>query len=50
MFLYKKYQKKKIAIYGMGTTGQSAARILKRLKAETYCWDDSFEIRKKLNK
>ena len=50
MLLNKKYQKKKIAIYGMGKTGQSAARVLKRLRAEVYCWDDNFETRKKIKK
>ena len=42
----KKYQDKKIAIYGLGKTGISAARTLKKLKAEILCWDDNEKIRK----
>ena len=44
----QKYQDKKIAIYGMGITGCSAARTLKKLKAKVYCWDDDAKIRKKI--
>ena len=40
MTVLKKYKNKKIAIYGMGITGISAAKILNRLKAKVYCWDD----------
>jgi len=43
-----KYQNKKIAIYGMGKTGFSVAKIFKRLRANVYCWDDNKKIRKKL--
>ena len=47
MVAFQKYQNKKIAIYGMGITGCSAARAFKRLQAKVYCWDDSKKIRKK---
>jgi UDP-N-acetylmuramoylalanine--D-glutamate ligase len=46
----KKYQNKKIAIYGMGITGLSAAKTFKSLKAKVYCWDDNLEVRKKIKK
>ena len=42
----KKYQDKKIAIYGLGKTGVSAAKTLKKLKAEILCWDDNKKTRK----
>ena len=48
MALLRKYQNKKIAIYGMGITGYSAARTFKKLKARVYCWDDSDKVRKKI--
>ena len=48
MFALQKYQNKKIAIYGMGITGCSAARALKRLKAKIFCWDDNKKIRKEI--
>ncbi len=48
MLVLKKYKKKNIAIYGMGLTGRSAAKIFKKSKIKTYCWDDSEEVRKKL--
>ena len=48
MVSLKKYQNKKIAIYGMGITGCSAARTFKRLKAKVFCWDDSKKIRQKI--
>ena len=48
MVSLKKYQNKKIAIYGMGKTGCSAARAFKRLKAKVFCWDDSKKIRGKI--
>ena len=47
MVTLKKYQNKKIAIYGMGITGFSAARVFKRSKAKIYCWDDNKKVRKK---
>ena len=50
MVTLKKYQNKKIAIYGMGITGCSAARAFKRLQAKVYCWDDNKKIRKKIKK
>ena len=46
----EKYQNKKIAIYGMGLSGCSTARTLKRLKAKIFCWDDNSKIRKKIKK
>ena len=48
MVSLNKYQNKKIAIYGMGITGCSAARTFKRLKAKVFCWDDSKKIRQKI--
>ena len=50
MAALQKYQNKKIAIYGMGITGCSAAKFLKRLKAKVFCWDDDKKIRKKVKK
>ena len=44
----KKYKKKNIAIYGMGLTGCSVAKVFKKSKIKTYNWDDSFAIRKKI--
>jgi len=46
----KKYQNKTVAVYGMGITGISAAKIFKQLKTKIFCWDDSAIIRKKMNK
>ncbi len=48
MLSLQKYQNKKIAIYGMGITGCSTARVLKKLGAKVFCWDDSAKIRKKI--
>ena len=48
MAVLQKYQDKKIAIYGMGITGCSAAKTFKRLKAKVFCWDDDEKIRKKI--
>ena len=48
MFALQKYQNKKIAIYGMGITGCSAAKAFKKLNAEVVCWDDNKKIRKKI--
>ena len=50
MVNFQKYQNKKIAIYGMGITGYSAARALKGLKAKVFCWDDNQKIRSKAKK
>ena len=50
MTVLKKYKNKKIAIYGMGITGISAAKILNRLKAKVYCWDDKKNIRSNIKK
>ena len=50
MLSLNKYQNKKIAIYGMGLTGFSTAKTLKRLKANIYCWDDNKKIRQKTKK
>ena len=48
MATLRKYQNKRIAIYGMGLTGCSAARALKKLGAKIFCWDDSAQVRKKI--
>ena len=48
MVALQKYQNKKIAIYGMGVTGCSAARILRRLGSQVLCWDDDIRVRKKI--
>jgi len=48
MVALQKYQDKKIAIYGMGITGCSAAKTFKRLKAKVFCWDDNEKVRKKI--
>ena len=45
-----KYQNKKIAIYGMGRTGFSAAQRLKKSKIEIFCWDDNKITRSKVRK
>ncbi len=46
----QKYKNKKIAIYGMGMTGISAAKTFKKLNAKVYCWDDNKKTRTKLKK
>ena len=46
----QKYENKRIAIYGMGITGFSAAKTFKKLKAKVYCWDDNEKVRLKLKK
>ena len=48
MLYLEKYQNRKIAIYGMGLSGCSAAKTLKKLKAKVFCWDDSSKIREKI--
>ena len=48
MVTSKKYQNKKIAVYGMGLTGCSAAKTLKKLGGKIFCWDDDAKIRKKI--
>ena len=48
MLGYQKYKNKKIAIYGMGKTGISVYKTLKKVKGKIFCWDDSKKIRKKL--
>jgi len=48
MVTLRKYQNKKIAIYGMGLTGCSAARTLMKLGAQVFCWDDNIKVRKKI--
>ena len=48
MFASQKYKNKKIAIYGMGITGCSAATTLKKLGAKIFCWDDNLKIRRKI--
>ena len=50
MVTLRKYQNKRIAIYGMGLTGCSAARTLKKLGAQVFCWDDNIKVRKKIEK
>ena len=50
MVTSQKYQNKRIAVYGMGLTGCSVARILKKLGAKVFCWDDDTKIRKKIKK
>ena len=50
MPILQKYQNKKIAIYGMGITGISAAKVFKKSKAKIFCWDDKKEIREKIQK
>ena len=49
MDILQKYRNKNIAIYGMGKTGLSAAKVLKKLKAKVFCWDDTEKARKKVN-
>jgi UDP-N-acetylmuramoylalanine--D-glutamate ligase len=44
----QKYQNKKIAIYGMGLTGCSAAKTLEKLGAKIFCWDDNRKTRKRI--
>jgi len=48
MVTLRKYQNKRIAIYGMGLTGCSVARVLKKQGAQIFCWDDNIKIRKKI--
>jgi len=50
MSILQKYKNKKIGIYGMGITGISVAKTLKKLKAEVFCWDDNKDTRKKIKK
>ena len=50
MSILRKYQNKKIAIYGMGLTGCSVAKTLKKLGGKIFCWDDDAKIRKKIKK
>ena len=44
----EKYRNRNIAIYGMGLSGCSAAKILKKLRIKIFCWDDNNKIRKKI--
>ena len=48
MVTLRKYKDKRIAIYGMGLTGRSTARALKKLGVQVLCWDDNIKVRKKL--
>ena len=50
MVALEKYQNKKVAIYGMGITGLSAAKTFKKLKSKIYCWDDSEQRRNEIKK
>ena len=47
MVALQKFRNRRVAIYGMGKTGCSAAKVLKKLNANVLCWDDSKKIRKK---
>ena len=48
MVTLRKYKNKRIAIYGMGLTGCSAVRALKKLGAQVLCWDDNIKVRKEM--
>ena len=48
MLNLEKYKNKKVAIYGMGLTGNSAAKTFKKLGSKVYCWDDYLNARKKI--
>ena len=48
MLLLQKYKNKNIAIYGMGMTGFSVARTLRKLGIKIFCWDDNAKTRKKI--
>ena len=50
MFGLAKYQKKEIAIYGLGITGTSVAKVFKKTNSKLYCWDDNEKVRKKAQK
>jgi len=50
MSALQNYENKTIAIYGMGLTGISVAKALKRLKSKIECWDDKKDIRDKAKK
>jgi UDP-N-acetylmuramoylalanine--D-glutamate ligase len=50
MVAIKEYKNKKIAIYGMGITGQSVANVLKKFGSKLFCWDDNIKNRKKLTR
>ena len=42
------HKNSKVAIYGMGLTGCSAALTLKKLGIQIFCWDDDIKIREKV--
>ena len=48
MLNLQKYRNKNVAIYGMGITGYSAAKVFKKLGAKVFCWDDNVKIRNKV--
>ena len=50
MFRLANYQKKEIAIYGLGITGISVAKVFKKSDSRVYCWDDNAKVRKKARK
>ena len=50
MAALQKYKNKSVAIYGMGLTGFSALKMLKKQGAQVLCWDDSAIKRKKIKK
>ena len=41
----QKYKNENIAIYGMGITGHSVAKVFKKIGAKVFCWDDNATIR-----
>ncbi len=50
MAITKKFFNKKITVYGLGKTGISAIKVLKKLGAKVYCWDDNIKARNKAKK
>ena len=50
MLPLQKYKNKRIAVYGMGKTGLSAAKTFQKMKVKLYCWDDNKNVRKKIKK
>ncbi len=48
MINLQKYQNKRIAIYGMGLTGCSTAKTLRKLGTKIFCWDDNRKTRDKI--
>ena len=50
MEVLQKYQNKKIAIYGMGSTGCSVAKTFIKLNTKLFCWDDNSKTRNNIKK